>query len=80
VLRLTEPRAFGSGFAGLRILRFDLHGSFVNVRKADASNESLSQATRSQLCRRSLSKHFVEVPLKMAYFDKVLRNAALGQI
>jgi hypothetical protein len=31
----------------------------------------LSQMTRSQLCRRSLSKHFVEVPLKMACFDKV---------
>src|SRR4030095_15922288 len=25
-------------------------------------------------CRQSLSKHFVEVPLKMAYFDKVFRQ------
>jgi hypothetical protein len=35
---------------------------------------SLSQKTRSQLCRRSLSKHFVEVPLKMDYSDKVFRQ------
>ena len=27
--------------------------------------------THSQLCRQSLSKYFVEVPLTMAYFDKV---------
>src|SRR5882672_1499567 len=30
--------------------------------------------THSQLCRQSLSKHFVEVPLKMPYSDKVFRQ------
>src|SRR6185369_4316501 len=30
--------------------------------------------THSQLCRQSLSKHLVEVPVKMAYFDKVFRQ------
>src|SRR6185369_379281 len=43
--------------------------------------------TQSQLCRQSLSKYFVEVPLTMAYFDKVFRQriptktatGALGQ-
>src|SRR5260221_13907061 len=30
--------------------------------------------TNSQLCRQSLSKHFVEIPLKMACFDKVFRQ------
>ncbi len=27
--------------------------------------------THSQLCRQSLSKHFVELPLNTACFDKV---------
>jgi hypothetical protein len=30
--------------------------------------------THSQLCRQSLSKAFVEAPVKMAYFDKGFRQ------
>jgi hypothetical protein len=54
----------------------------------DTHNWSLSQKTHSQLCRQSLSKHFVEVPLKMALFrqsfptkdaDKDSATSPLGQ-
>jgi hypothetical protein len=52
------------------------------------SNQSFSQMTHSKLCHQSLSKHFVEVPLKNGLFrqsfptkdsDKVSATLPLGQ-
>src|SRR5678815_2227608 len=46
----------------------------VALRRSSWLARAGPNMTHSQLCRESLSKHFVEVPLRISYFDKDFRQ------